>query len=154
MEIICSTFEEWNFPQEETFDLVVSRLVIHYVEDKEALFKRVYGCLKKGGKFVFSVEHPFMVASRKVKRLPPATGSDWMFDSYFVTGKRKNSWFHFNVERFHSTIEDYFTALVKAGFAVEFLRESKPEEKNFEDRSKCEYYLHRPLFLMFSAKKL
>lgn len=54
--------EEWNAP-ETAYDQVVSRLVIHYIEDIDKLFSRIYQSLKSGGSFVFSVEHPVMTSS-------------------------------------------------------------------------------------------
>ena len=43
---------------EEKFDLVVSSLAIHYVEDYDGLCKKVYHVLKDGGRFIFSYGHP------------------------------------------------------------------------------------------------
>ena len=43
---------------EGEFDLVVSSLAIHYVEDYKGVLKNVNRLLVKGGVFVFSQEHP------------------------------------------------------------------------------------------------
>jgi SAM-dependent methyltransferase len=43
-----------------TFDLVVSSLALHYVEDYAALVERVFQGVKPGGRFLFSVEHPVL----------------------------------------------------------------------------------------------
>jgi SAM-dependent methyltransferase len=50
------TIEMWQYPS-STFDLVVSRLALHYVAEIEQTFQQVYQTLKPGGSFVFSVEH-------------------------------------------------------------------------------------------------
>ena len=43
-----------SFPGEEgEYDIVFSNYVIHWIEDKEALFRNVAKSLKKGGKFAF-----------------------------------------------------------------------------------------------------
>lgn len=43
---------------DEYFDLVVSSLAFHYVEDFESLIKDCYDLLKPGGTLLFSQEHP------------------------------------------------------------------------------------------------
>ena len=48
--------EDVDFP-DESFDIVFSSLAFHYVEDYEALIKKIYKMLKPGGDLVFTVEH-------------------------------------------------------------------------------------------------
>lgn len=43
---------------DEKFDLVVSSLAIHYIEDYDSLCKKVYKLLLDGGRFIFSYGHP------------------------------------------------------------------------------------------------
>ena len=43
-----------TFPEDQ-YDLVFSNYVLHWIENKAALFKRVYENLKPGGRFAFSV---------------------------------------------------------------------------------------------------
>ena len=42
----------------ETFDVAISSLALHYVEDFEGVVKNVYRLLSDGGIFLFSQEHP------------------------------------------------------------------------------------------------
>lgn len=49
----------------ETFDVVVSSLAVHYVEGFEKLCKDVKKILNKGGIFLFSQEHPIFTATKK-----------------------------------------------------------------------------------------
>jgi len=44
------------------YDVVYSSLTFHYVRDLARLFDTVYGAVKRGGRFVFSVEHPIYTA--------------------------------------------------------------------------------------------
>ena len=55
------------------FDLVVSSLAFHYVDDYAGLVKRIAGWLVPGGVLVFSTEHPIFTA-----RLP---GDGWVLDA-------------------------------------------------------------------------
>ena len=43
---------------EEKFDVAISSLALHYVEDFESLVKEVYAMLGENGVFVFSQENP------------------------------------------------------------------------------------------------
>ena len=43
---------------DQKFDLVVSSLAIHYIEDYDTLCKKVYNLLNDGGEFIFSHGHP------------------------------------------------------------------------------------------------
>ena len=51
------TFEEAagdNFPEDQ-YDLVFSNYVLHWIEDKEAVFKRVHANLRPGGEFAITL---------------------------------------------------------------------------------------------------
>lgn len=43
---------------DETFDLAVCALAIHYVEDRPAAFLELYRVLRPGGALVVSTQHP------------------------------------------------------------------------------------------------
>mgnify|MGYP000473642666 CR=1 FL=1 len=55
--------EEINFA-ENSFDIVLSSLALHYVASFDAVAKRVNRCLVAGGSFVFSAEHPIFYRIR------------------------------------------------------------------------------------------
>lgn len=145
------TIESWAYP-ETAFDLVVSRLALHYTDHIEQTFARVYAALKPGGRWVFSVEHPVLTSSNAA-----ATASgrryEWIVDDYFNTGARNVTWMGSAVIKFHRTVEDYFTALQQTGFTVEQLRESRPRPENFTDAELYERRTRIPLFLFLAARK-
>jgi SAM-dependent methyltransferase len=43
-----------------TFDIIVSSLTLHYVEDWQKLFRQFQRLLKQNGMFLYSVQHPFI----------------------------------------------------------------------------------------------
>ncbi|WP_422659211.1 class I SAM-dependent DNA methyltransferase [Paenibacillus sp. EC2-1] len=149
--VIHMVLEDWDAPESE-YDKIVSRLVLHYIEDIDKLFKSVYQSLKSGGSFVFSVEHPVMTSSYGLTK-PEGQKQDWTVDNYFITGEREQEWLGSTVKKFHRTVEDYFGALIRAGFLVEEVRESRPNERLFSNRETYERRCRIPLFLMMKGYK-
>ena len=97
-----ATMEELAF-QPEQFDLVVSSLALHYVEDYADLMRRVGTWLRPGGVLVYSVEHPLYTASYPDKGW--ATDADgtqlhWTIDDYCVDGLREPHWFVDGVQKY------------------------------------------------------
>lgn len=140
--------EDWTYPA-GVYDLVISRLAIHYIEDVDSLFRNIYDTLKENGTFVFSVEHPVITSTLQ----PSGTRTDWVVDQYFVEGYREQQWLGGSVKKMHRSIESYYMALQRAGFHVEHLRESAPQRAHFVNE---ETYLRRqriPLFLFLGARK-
>jgi SAM-dependent methyltransferase len=150
-QVIHTTIEAWNYP-EAAFELVVSRLVLHYIADFAALCANVYQSLAPNGRFIFSVEHPVITACAHSWQ---TNGSQpgWLVDTYFVPGPRVTAWLGGEVIRYHRTIEEYFASLQSAGFVVERLRESCPEPEQFTDAETYELRKRVPLFLFLAARK-
>ena len=148
---IRSTIEEWAYPH-ELFDLVISRLALHYVEDITAVFGKVFGALEVNGRFIFSVEHPVITScDRAWQKGGPR--QDWIVDDYFETGPRHTLWMGGEVLKYHRTVEDYFTALRWVGFVVDSVRESRPNREQFTDLTTYERRKRIPLMLFFSAHR-
>jgi predicted TPR repeat methyltransferase len=83
-QVVHATIEAWNYPR-AAYDLVVSRLALHYIEDFAALCANVYQALTTNGRFIFSVEHPIITACAQSWQ---TNGSQpgWIVDDYFVPG--------------------------------------------------------------------
>ena len=151
-QVIHVNMEGWDYPRGE-FDLVISRMALHYTADIVGLFAKVYGALVQGGRFVFSVEHPVITSSDQAR--PDGTGKrqGWVVDDYFVTGPRVVKWLGGEVMKVHHTLEDYFGALQRAGFAVTALRESAPRPELFPDVREYERRQRIPLMLLLAGQR-
>jgi SAM-dependent methyltransferase len=149
--VVHMTIDAWDYP-EAAFDLVVSRLVLHYVQDFAAVCANVHTALAPHGRFIFSVEHPVLTSCAQSWQ---SSGSrqDWIVDAYFEPGSRSTAWLGGEVIRYHRTLEDYFGTLQAAGFIVESLRESAPRREWFTDAAIYEQRKRIPLFLFLAARK-
>ncbi len=58
IEFVVGDVGSTGFP-DESFDAVVSGLVMHYIKDLEPVFSEVSRILKSDGIFVFTMHHPF-----------------------------------------------------------------------------------------------
>ena len=151
-QVVHVTIETWDYPA-ETFDLVISRLVLHYIQDVDAVFKNVHPTLVTGGRFVFSVEHPIITScDRGWQGNGPR--QDWIVDEYFNTGRRVTSWLGGQVVKYHRTVENYYIGLQHAGFVVESVREAEPQREWFEDDQTYQRRQRIPLFLILAGKKI
>src|SRR5690606_36192010 len=113
-DVTLAAMEAFDFP-EKTYDIVESRLAIHYLAEVDQLFQSIYKTLKAEGRFVFSVQHP-LTTSSFASKLPGEKRSNWLVDDYFKEGERQEPCIDKIVVKHHRTIESYFTALTKAGF--------------------------------------
>lgn len=149
--IVHADLRTWDDPACD-FDVVVSRLALHYIEDVSAIFLKAHRALMPSGRFVFSVEHPVITSCDKVWQ-GEGLRQEWVVDDYFKTGKRITSWLGSEVIKYHRTTEDYFCGLQHAGFTIEALREASPERSHFQDDATYERRRRIPLFLIFAARR-
>ena len=59
-KILCLDLEEKLPFENETFDMIISSLVLHYIKDWSKPFSEFQRILKPNGQLIFSVHHPFM----------------------------------------------------------------------------------------------
>ncbi|MGM0846685.1 MAG: class I SAM-dependent DNA methyltransferase [Bacillota bacterium] len=137
---------------EAKYDLVISRMVFHYIEDLDGLFREVNKAIKPGGKFVFSVMHPVLTStfdhfSGKEKR------THWIVDNYFESGKRVENWMDHSVVKYHRTLEEYFSLVLSAGFTINNVKEAAPRRELFSNEEEYKRRTRIPLMLILELKK-
>lgn len=112
----------------ESYDLVVSSLALHYLEDYAGLVRRVQEWLRPGGVFVYSVEHPIATARNPMgawQKNERGEKIGWLVDDYGDEGPREHDWFVAGVVKYHRKLETLINELISAGLMVERL--SEPE---------------------------
>lgn len=149
--ITLATMESFDYPK-ESYDIVASRLAIHYVSDIERLFKNINQALKPQGKFVFSIQHPLTTSSFESKKSGEKR-SNWIVDDYFEEGERQEPWIDKVVVKHHRTVESYFTALTNVGFRITGLQEGMPKRQHFEDEVEYNRRKRIPVILAFGCIK-
>lgn len=138
------------------FDLVVSSLAFHYVDDYTGLVKRIADWLTPGGVLVFSTEHPIFTA-----RLPQegwvldAEGRRmrWGIDDYADEGARDEHWFVPGVRKVHRTVGTLINGLLEAGLVLERVVEPVPSDERLREQPEAREERRRPMFFMARARK-
>lgn len=149
---VCG-IEEYGYPR-ETFDLVISNLVLHYIEDLDQVYADVYKTLKKGGQFLFNIEHPVFTAGVKEDWIYNEAGEIlyWPVDHYYDTGKRETLFLGEHVVKQHHTLTQILNSLLKCGFHIEAVEEAVPPE-NMMHLQGMKEELRRPMMLLVKAGK-
>lgn len=136
-----------------SFNLVVSRLALHYVEDIDRVFQGCHHWLADAGRLVFTVTHP-VITSHDARETTSVQRTNWVVDDYFMAGARPQRWMGGEVVWFHRTIEDYVRALQGAGFRLSHLSECPPRPEHFpNDPTEYEHRKRIPLFLLLAGTK-
>lgn len=136
----------------KSYDLVIARLVFHYLEDLGVIINQIYEALKTKGVLIFSVEHPVMTAMMG-KQAAGNKKESWKVAQYFEAGPRSHQWMGGTVIKYHRTIATYFQLLTTAGFTVTHLREGEPAAIHFQQASEYERRKNLPRYLIFRAVK-
>jgi SAM-dependent methyltransferase len=150
-----AAIEEVAFPSAR-FDLVVSSLVLHYIDDYPGVVQRIAGWLAPGGVLAYSTEHPIFTA-----RLPgdgwvlddAGRRSRWGLDRYADEGPREETWFVPGVRKVHRMLATLINGLLDAGLVIERVIEPLPSEQWLRDHPLALDERRRPMFVLVRARK-
>lgn len=145
--------EDYDYPK-DSYDLVISNLVLHYVADLGAVFAKVYQTLKDGGVFLFNIEHPTFTAGINEDWIynDDGTPQAWAIDNYFYPGERETVFLGQKVTKQHHTLTQILMGVLNAGFELERVEEAQPPE-NMMDLPGMKDEMRRPMMLLVRAKK-
>ena len=142
---------------EGEFDVAISSLALHYVDDFSGVVKNVYNLLRAGGVFLFSQEHPLTTCYS-------GTGDRWTKDEngkkihaniadYCIEGRKDSTWFVEGVQRYHRMFSTIVNTLSDNGFRIVKMVEPYPTEELV--RKYPDYYdlYHKPDFLFVKSIK-
>ena len=142
---------------DDEFDVVISSLAFHYVEDFGGVVANVYRLLRDGGIFLFSQEHPLATCySGKGDRWTRDENGKKLYANiadYCVERRNDSTWFVEGVQRYHRMFSTIVNTLCDTGFRILKMAEPYPTEELV--RKYPEYYdlYHKPDFLFVKAAK-
>ncbi|KAI7257132.1 hypothetical protein KC345_g10852 [Hortaea werneckii] len=154
IEYLQLAIEDAAFGEDE-FDTVISSLAIHYVEDYVSICRQVYHCLKPGGAFVFSVEHPIFTAleAQNWHYGPKGEKQHWPVDNYHLEGVRQANFLNHEVTKYHRNAATYINTLIGSGFTLTGISELQPTPDMLEKNPAWLEESRRPMFLLLAAVK-
>lgn len=142
---------------EEKFDLVVSSLALHYIEDYDGLCKKVYNILKDGGRFIFSYGHPMdscaILNDYSENYVTINNKKYYLISDYNNEGKRISHWYVDGVETYHRNISHLINGLLDAGFTLERATESYATEEAIKLKPKYADQKDHSYFIFFKCQK-
>ncbi|PWN71097.1 class I SAM-dependent methyltransferase [Chryseobacterium phosphatilyticum] len=149
---ICSALEDYDFGKNR-YDLIISSMTLHYVEDLKMLFLKIFKSLKPGGQFLFSMEHPICTAA--LRPWEELDGEQyWPVNHYAEEGIRKQNWFVKDVEKYHHQLSTIINHLMEAGFVLKNIEEPAPDQQLLKLRPDFQQHLHRPPIVIINVQKI
>lgn len=148
------SIEAVDFPP-GSFDVVISSLALHYIEDYKSVCKKIFGMLTAGGSLVFSAEHPIFTARAEQDWFYDAAGNrlHWPVDHYQEEGCRMTRFLDHEVVKYHRTIATWMNTLLDAGFSIRQVAEPLPAQELLRHYPEMQDEARRPLFLLIAAGK-
>ena len=151
-----------NMPMEDLetidgkFDVVVSSLAIHYVEDFTGLIRNIYNLLNPGGVFVYSQENPINTTHSSGERWTRDENGEKIYvnlSNYGIEGERESVWFVDNVKKYHRMFSTIVNTIVDGGLTIEKMIEPLPTEELLEKYPDQRDLFHKPDFLLIRASR-
>jgi 2-polyprenyl-3-methyl-5-hydroxy-6-metoxy-1,4-benzoquinol methylase len=144
IEYIQSSIEDFDYSPNE-FDVVISSMALHYVDDFENICRHINRTLKSNGQFTFSVEHPSFTASGT---------RDWVpLQGYFNEGERESVFLGEKLKKFHRMLSSYIMIPTRNGFLVTDVCEPCPKLSSVEKGIIKPDRLQRPSKLLVNSIK-
>lgn len=121
------------FP-DDTFDVAFNAWVFQWVGDLAACFAETYRVLQPGGRFVFTMPHPFYDVVD--------TDTHAIEESYFNTGRQVTAHDGMDVDQvtYRHTISDVYNPLSAAGFRVDRLLEPGTDDPDAYEEGPWGYH--------------
>ncbi len=139
-----------DFLQPASFDIVLSSLVLDYIEDWDTLFHEFCRILNDGGRFVMSIHHPFFLDLKNNQEKIE------IHKNYFLTQSVEEDWAPagIGIPSYRRPLNDISNAFWKSGFLIERIIEPKPTEA-WKDIHEPFYrkWMQHPVIICISARK-
>ncbi|RIW37415.1 class I SAM-dependent methyltransferase [Bacillus salacetis] len=144
-EILCIDLDSDLPFEENSFDLIVSSLTLHYIKDWTGVFSEFRRILKPGGEFLFSVHHP--LTDLRLLKEPHYFSTELIIDKWKKQGRIHE------VPFYRRPLHDIFNMTINY-FSIEEVLE--PEPTAMLKRISPESYdklMTAPQFLIVKARR-
>lgn len=143
----------------DTFDVILSSLTLHYIEDFNRLAEKLQALLNENGTLLFTIEHPIQTASTSKDIVAKdKEGLYLRLDHYFDESGRISYWgsVDYHISKFHHKIDTIINSLIKSGLTIEYIKDlgDSSEVQKYYDEKRIYKLQTFPPFLMVKAKKL
>jgi len=125
------------------FDLIVSPLVLHYIEDLRRMFSEWARVLRPNGTIVFSTHNPARTATvvERGQLFPTLVEEEWR-------------WLNKKMRYYQRSLRDITEPMTAAGFAIEKIDEPTPSEAlRQKDPKGYDRLVELPAFIFVRARK-
>ena len=156
IDYLHANLEHLDMLNDDTFDIVVSSLVIQDVPDYRAAVAEMYRVLRPGGTCILAMTHPCFSSDGGWVRDSEGKKLYWKIDNYFYERGFEipltpNS--DINPIGFHRTLTSYYRTIIGTGFVVEDLMEPYPSQEAIEKHPGFIDDLRMSHFLLFKLLK-
>lgn len=144
----------------DKFDLVISSLAFHYVEDFDKLIRDIYRLLKDDGLLIFSQEHPIGTgtilndACNDSDNINLGDKNYYLVSDYNINGKRIVNWNNCEVVKYHRNFSYIINTLQKNNFKIEDMLEPTPSDEVLARKPKYKNQFDKPFFLFIKVRKM
>lgn len=149
---VCG-LDEYDYPT-DSYDCVISNLVLHYFADIDSILRKIYSTLKSDGVFLLNIEHPVFTAGVNQDWIYDSDGKPqyWPVDDYFYPGERVTRFLGKTVIKQHHTLTQILMGLISAGFRLEVVEEAMPSADSMKIPGMSDE-MRRPMMLLIKALK-
>lgn len=148
---VCEAIENYNMGSNQ-FDIIVSSMALHYVNDLNQVFANIFQALKNKGQFIFSIEHPICTACQ-IGWIDATDTKYWLLKDYSIEGIRYQNWFVDGVQKYHRKQSTIVELLLKNRFIIIAIDEPQPSSEWLDKRPDLAQHLHRPPVLVIKVCK-
>ena len=139
------------------YDVVVSSLVFHYIEDFDALAKKLYSLLNDNGHLLFTIEHPIQTATEEDLVMKDKHGIYARVDHYFKESLRDSEWRNgIVIKKYHHKIDTILNSLIQNGLTIEAVKDLGDSPEVFDNYSeeRVQKLQTFPPFLLVKCRKV
>ncbi len=149
---VCG-LDDYDYPA-GAYDCVISNLVLHYITDIDAIFKKIYLTLKTDGVLLLNMEHPVFTAGVNQDWVYNLAGKPrhWPVDDYFYPGERVTHFLGQNVRKQHHTLTQILMGLINTGFKLVAVEEATPSSDILNIPGMSDE-MRRPMMLLIKSLK-